>query len=105
MLHGMADELKQASAELDIRVREYVPVGEKIPGMAYLDRRLLENTSNESWLMSASTGAMDTEALLASPHGSATNPPALSLTPASRHQLFVRAVFGYRPAFEDVYPI
>ena len=26
------------------RVREYVPIGEMIPGMAYLVRRLLENT-------------------------------------------------------------
>lgn len=32
------------------RVREYAPVGDLLPGMAYLVRRLLENTSNESWL-------------------------------------------------------
>ena len=31
-------------------MREYAPVGEMIPGMAYFVRRLLENTSNESWL-------------------------------------------------------
>ena len=28
----------------------YVPVGELVPGMAYLVRRLLENTSNESFV-------------------------------------------------------
>jgi RHH-type proline utilization regulon transcriptional repressor/proline dehydrogenase/delta 1-pyrroline-5-carboxylate dehydrogenase len=50
MLHGMADQLKYAVAEMGLRIREYVPVGEMIPGMAYLVRRLLENTSNESWL-------------------------------------------------------
>ena len=50
MLYGMAAELKQAANEMGFRVREYVPVGEMIPGMAYLVRRLLENTSNESWL-------------------------------------------------------
>jgi len=32
------------------RVREYSPVGELLPGMAYLVRRLLENTSNEGFL-------------------------------------------------------
>ncbi|MEZ6243575.1 MAG: proline dehydrogenase family protein [Phycisphaerales bacterium] len=50
MLHGMADQLKAAATDMGLRVREYVPVGEMIPGMAYLVRRLLENTSNESWL-------------------------------------------------------
>jgi RHH-type proline utilization regulon transcriptional repressor/proline dehydrogenase/delta 1-pyrroline-5-carboxylate dehydrogenase len=28
----------------------YVPLGELLPGMGYLVRRLLENTSNESFL-------------------------------------------------------
>ena len=32
------------------RVRVYTPYGELLPGMAYLVRRLLENTSNESFL-------------------------------------------------------
>jgi RHH-type proline utilization regulon transcriptional repressor/proline dehydrogenase/delta 1-pyrroline-5-carboxylate dehydrogenase len=50
MLHGMGDQMKAAAVELGLRIREYVPVGEMIPGMAYLVRRLLENTSNESWL-------------------------------------------------------
>ena len=50
MLHGMADSLKSALLELGQRVREYCPVGELLPGMAYLVRRLLENTSNESFL-------------------------------------------------------
>ena len=50
MLHGMADELKRMAVKRGMRLREYVPVGEMIPGMAYLVRRLLENTSNESWL-------------------------------------------------------
>ena len=36
--------------ELGVRTRVYVPVGELVPGMAYLVRRLLENTSNESFV-------------------------------------------------------
>jgi RHH-type proline utilization regulon transcriptional repressor/proline dehydrogenase/delta 1-pyrroline-5-carboxylate dehydrogenase len=67
MLHGMADQLKHAAAEMGLRVREYVPVGEMIPGMAYLVRRLLENTSNESWLKAGFLDNADTAALLADP--------------------------------------
>ncbi len=68
MLYGMAPELKQAASEMGFRVREYVPVGEMIPGMAYLVRRLLENTSNESWLKAGFMDGVDTTTLLASPH-------------------------------------
>lgn len=72
MLHGMADELKAAAVEQGLRLREYVPVGEMIPGMAYLVRRLLENTSNESWLRAGFLDNASPDALLASPHGSTT---------------------------------
>ncbi len=50
MLYGMGDDLRMAVNELGVRTRFYAPVGELIPGMAYLVRRLLENTSNESFL-------------------------------------------------------
>lgn len=50
MLFGMAQPLKQALVHKGLRVREYIPVGELIPGMAYLVRRLLENSANESFL-------------------------------------------------------
>src|SRR5688572_31590911 len=46
----MADPLKEALAGMGLPVRVYAPVGELVPGMAYLVRRLLENTSNESFL-------------------------------------------------------
>lgn len=50
MLHGMADPIEAAVHGMGMRVREYAPVGELIPGMAYLVRRLLENTANDSFL-------------------------------------------------------
>ena len=50
MLHGMGDPIKAAVRRLGLRLREYAPVGELIPGMAYLVRRLLENTANDSFL-------------------------------------------------------
>lgn len=68
MLHGMADQLKSAAVDMGLRVREYVPVGEMIPGMAYLVRRLLENTSNESWLRAGFMDNAAPETLLGSPH-------------------------------------
>ncbi len=87
MLHGMADQLKGAAAELGLRVREYVPVGEMIPGMAYLVRRLLENTSNESWLKAGFLDNADASKLLASPHSVAM--PDDAGNSAERHGLSV----------------
>jgi RHH-type transcriptional regulator, proline utilization regulon repressor / proline dehydrogenase / delta 1-pyrroline-5-carboxylate dehydrogenase len=86
MLHGMADQLKYAGAEMDLRVREYVPVGEMIPGMAYLVRRLLENTSNESWLKAGFLDNASPEMLLASPHV-ATEAKDVDLSSPARHAL------------------
>ena len=68
MLHGMGDAMKSATIARGLRLREYLPVGEMIPGMAYLVRRLLENTSNESWLRSGFAEGADSAILVASPH-------------------------------------
>src|SRR5215510_13298039 len=50
LLYGMAGPIKRALVDMGYRVREYCPVGELLPGMSYLVRRLLENTSNEGFL-------------------------------------------------------
>jgi proline dehydrogenase len=50
VLRGLGDDLAAALADLGQRVRIYCPVGDMVAGMAYLVRRLLENTSNESFL-------------------------------------------------------
>jgi len=49
-----------------VRVRTYAPVGDLVAGMAYLVRRLLENTSNESFLVEQASGR-PIEELLAAP--------------------------------------
>ncbi|USN99724.1 MAG: bifunctional proline dehydrogenase/L-glutamate gamma-semialdehyde dehydrogenase [Phycisphaeraceae bacterium] len=89
MLHGMADQLKHAVAEMGLRIREYVPVGEMIPGMAYLVRRLLENTSNESWLKASVLDEKDTSVLLSkpAPKGKHEPKPDLCEIAAERHRL------------------
>jgi RHH-type proline utilization regulon transcriptional repressor/proline dehydrogenase/delta 1-pyrroline-5-carboxylate dehydrogenase len=50
VLRGLGDDLAHALAAQGHRVRVYCPVGDLVAGMAYLVRRLLENTSNESFL-------------------------------------------------------
>ncbi len=67
LLEGMADDLKEALKEHGYRVRSYLPLGEMIPGMAYLVRRLLENTSNESWLRGSARADVSDEQLLQQP--------------------------------------
>lgn len=67
MLYGMAEPIKKALVSQGLRVREYAPVGELIPGMAYLVRRLLENTSNESFLRAKFSTNKTTEELLKDP--------------------------------------
>lgn len=50
VLYGMGDKLAKALSDRGYRVRVYCPYGELLPGMAYLIRRLLENTANSSFL-------------------------------------------------------
>ncbi len=50
VLYGMGDQLAKALVNHGHRVRVYAPYGELLPGMAYLIRRLLENTANSSFL-------------------------------------------------------
>lgn len=67
MIFGMAEPLQAAVAETERRVRIYSPIGEFIPGMAYLVRRLLENTSNESFLRKEYAESEPLDLLLAPP--------------------------------------
>jgi proline dehydrogenase len=66
ILRGLGDELAEALAKQGFRVRSYCPVGELVAGMAYLVRRLLENTANESFLHDWRRGA-SLDQLLAAP--------------------------------------
>ena len=90
MLYGMADDEKQAIVDLGHRLRIYMPYGELIPGMAYLVRRLLENTSNDSFLKASFENQVSAETLLMNPvnHAgrSSSRGPAVStsLQPAAR---------------------
>jgi RHH-type proline utilization regulon transcriptional repressor/proline dehydrogenase/delta 1-pyrroline-5-carboxylate dehydrogenase len=67
LLYGMAGPVKRALVEMGYRVREYCPVGELLPGMSYLVRRLLENTSNEGFLRAKFSENTSEETLLRDP--------------------------------------
>jgi RHH-type proline utilization regulon transcriptional repressor/proline dehydrogenase/delta 1-pyrroline-5-carboxylate dehydrogenase len=67
LLYGMAGPIKRALVEMGHRVREYCPVGELLPGMSYLVRRLLENTSNEGFLRAKFSENVPAEDLLRDP--------------------------------------
>src|SRR6267142_1275796 len=75
MLYGMADPIKAAVLKMDCRLREYCPVGELLPGMAYLVRRLLENTSNEGFLANKFAKSASRDDLLKNPADVASGPP------------------------------
>jgi proline dehydrogenase len=66
VLRGLGDELAEALRAEQLRVRSYCPVGDLVAGMAYLVRRLLENSSNDSFLRAHHGGAPVAE-LLAAP--------------------------------------
>ncbi len=66
VLRGLGDDLGEALRTLGFRVRVYSPVGDLVAGMAYLVRRLLENTSNESFLRDRARG-VPLDELLAAP--------------------------------------
>src|SRR6266480_1220218 len=67
LLYGMAGPVKRALVEMGYRVREYCPVGELLPGMSYLVRRLLENTSNEGFLRAKFSDNVSEDELLRDP--------------------------------------
>ncbi|MHB8190693.1 MAG: proline dehydrogenase family protein [Ferrimicrobium sp.] len=67
LLYGMAEPLSSALREAGQSVRIYTPVGELLPGMSYLVRRLLENTSNSSFVRQRFGDHGDVDRLVAPP--------------------------------------
>jgi RHH-type proline utilization regulon transcriptional repressor/proline dehydrogenase/delta 1-pyrroline-5-carboxylate dehydrogenase len=78
LLYGMAEPVHAALVRLGYRVRVYAPVGDLVAGMAYLVRRLLENTSNESFIRQRFAEGRALDALVA--------PPAVERLPEPPHE-------------------
>jgi RHH-type proline utilization regulon transcriptional repressor/proline dehydrogenase/delta 1-pyrroline-5-carboxylate dehydrogenase len=67
VLYGMAEPVRKGLLKVARRVRLYCPYGELLPGMAYLVRRLLENTANESFLRQSFAEGAEVDRLLVNP--------------------------------------
>ena len=127
-LHGMGDVIQAALVARGHRVRVYTPYGAMLPGMAYLVRRLLENTSNESFLKASFAEHAQIENLLRNPEEvgamvsrtrrtiSQSAPRAAELTPfrnepvtdfaiAENRQAMTRAIEEVRQKLGQTYPL
>ncbi|MGH7351528.1 MAG: L-glutamate gamma-semialdehyde dehydrogenase [Candidatus Methylomirabilales bacterium] len=125
MLYGMGDPIKDALVCLEQRVRVYTPFGELIPGMGYLIRRLLENTSNESFLRHSFAEHWSPEDLLKPPgpvpvsgevpaapigvtHAEPTpfrNEPELDFTHEEHRRGMPEALSAVRSQFDHFHPL
>ena len=75
VLYGMADPFRDALRDMGFRVRVYAPIGELLPGIAYLVRRLLENSANTGFLRLSTHDKQPIEVLAAAPVPSEPAPP------------------------------
>ena len=114
LLYGMGDALHAAIHGRGYPVRIYAPIGQLIPGMAYLVRRLLENTANESFLRQEFLQERSAEDLLrpsavlpdSAPAASpATATPFADFSRADQRERFRRAVHTAREQLGRRYPI
>src|SRR5690349_13059592 len=108
LLYGMAGPIKRALVDMGYRVREYSPVGELLPGMSYLVRRLLENTSNEGFLRAKFSDHVSATQLLRDPRElvNGENPPRSTAIPSEadgsrRHYLKAHATGSLDVARDD----
>ena len=102
VLHGMAGPLQEALTRMGRRVRVYTPYGAMLPGMAYLVRRLLENTSNDSFLKATLVKGKKASSLLANPEES----PAMKMKSTSKNPVRRTALgpFKNEPATDFIKP-
>src|SRR5437899_10971936 len=82
LLYGMAGTIKRALVETGYRVREYSPVGELLPGISYLVRRLLGNTSDEGFLRAKFAENVSATELLRDPRDLVNGAFATSVIPS-----------------------
>ncbi|HEX2931141.1 MAG TPA: proline dehydrogenase family protein, partial [Candidatus Binatia bacterium] len=121
MLYGMAEPIRRAIIQNGQRVRVYLPVGELLPGISYLIRRLMENTSNTSFLRQTYADKKDIASLIKAPaalrgdgvtaslslksSGDARefrNEPPIDLSRLDNRERFGRTLEKVRSEFEDL---
>lgn len=114
VLHGMAEPLRDALIAEGARVRVYLPTGDLVGGIAYLIRRLLENTAGTSILRQAYAEGEQAETLLAPPTprpppGIArplfANTPLADFSQAPRREIMAGALARVRGELGRDYPL
>jgi len=124
VLYGMAEPVRKGLLQVAGRVRLYAPYGALLPGMAYLVRRLLENTANESFLRQSFVEEREVERLLENPlttveraflEGTGTfktarsdrfrNEPLADFSSAGARESFKDAIAQVRQELGQVYPL
>ena len=104
VLYGMAEPVRRALLKQVGRVRLYAPYGQLVPGMAYLVRRLLENTSNESFLRQSFAEGAEVERLLESPEETLARTPAQRPTVSPADGFINEPVADFRePGFREAF--
>ncbi|SHF78779.1 L-proline dehydrogenase /delta-1-pyrroline-5-carboxylate dehydrogenase [Desulfacinum infernum DSM 9756] len=100
ILYGMAEPVRTALKKAGLPLRLYTPIGEMIPGMAYLVRRLLENTSNESFLRLSFSEGVSREELLRNPVELAAEHPEPQRPPRSAPEYGDKGPFVNEPPWD-----
>ena len=117
-LYRTLEPLSRALPHLGWSTRDYVPMGDLIPGMAYLVRRILENTSQVGFLTRARQDE-DPRELLAPPRlmgedhsyrrpshpNGFINTPHSRLFDADERQAFAEALGSTRARWGQIYPL
>ncbi len=104
-LYGMGEGLAQALSKRGYCSRLYCAMGELIPGMSYLVRRLLENSANQSFIFNSFIKSEPPEKLLRPPQAhleddSSAGPPKAFLKPARPSAQKNERVFANHPLLD-----
>ncbi|HEX8988643.1 MAG TPA: proline dehydrogenase family protein [Rhodocyclaceae bacterium] len=109
LLYGMAEPLRDALAAAGVALRIYVPSGDAAIGIAYLIRRLLENTASTSVLRQTYLGATDElqppAAGVEPPAESGFNLPLLDFSQAAEQAAFDAALRTVRASLPRRHPL
>jgi len=116
VLYGMGQDLADAIAAMGHRMRVYTPFGELLPGMAYLVRRLLENSSSQSFSRMMDTEQETGDELLSPPPAVENvddepvamgfcGEPVYRFVNANERQDFAKAIEQVRSELGRTYPL